>query len=336
MNNQINILKKIATGTAPKEPHTVSDLLVTKVEDDLATFAVESKDLDPLETYNAFKMLDLPVNAHTKDMIHEAGAGYHVNGMNAYYTEVEDDIDYKIMAAVDDEERESLMRDLLPTVPTHSLGKFQKYFINTQDKLNAKADHKARATQQVQFQNFLDKYRFESLDINRSLESHVSDAVRSFTTGLGDQVEVIDGSFKIPGEGGNYRDVYSLPDVDSLQDRFTTEVDLKPVARRLFKTTLDTERKRQTEREVQVTETMYNNLERFTSDVQTNIILDRAYSSPDEAPQLALQGIAKQVSRDISIGQVGPRARDIANQLRKYARRVTVAMSERMDDAGRK
>lgn len=336
MNNQEDILKKIALGTAAKDSHSVSDLLVTKVKHDLERFGEESKDLNTMETYRAFKMLNLPINAYTRDMIHEAGAGYHTNGEAAYYTEVEGNIDSRLMSAVDDEERESIMRDILPTVPTNSLKKFQKYFIDTQDKLNAKANHKARAGQQIQFQNFLSKFKSSELDINRSLEAHVSDAVRGFTSGLGDLVEVKEGSFKIPGEGGDYKDIYSLPQVESLQDEFTTEVDLKPGARRLFKGLLDKDRQKQVQKEAQTTEIMFNNLKRFTEDVQTNIILDRAYSNPDEASKLALEGVSKQVKQDIYTGQVGPRARDIANQLRKYSRRVMIAMSERLDNAGPK
>ena len=332
VNDQLGILSKVAMGSAPQEQVSVPDLMVNKVADDLAMFSLESRDLDPIETMNAFKHLELPMNNYTKTMIHEAGAKIHPHGKAAYYTEVEENIEFSIAAAVDDEQRESILRDLLPSVPEQSMKKMSHYFLATQDKLNAKALHKARAGQVIEFQNFLDKFRFASLDINKSLEAHASDAVKGYTTGFGDSVEVQGGSFVIPTESGEYQSVYALADVEDLQDRFTSEVDLKPIARKLFTQTLAKEQERHTKRETQITSKMYESLERFPSDIQTNIILDRAYNSPKESKKLALEGITKQTRREIHRKTTGTRAIEIAHTLSKYADRLELAMSERMSD----
>ena len=146
----------------------------------------------------------------------------------------------------------------------------------------------------------------------------------------------MNGSFKIPSPDGNYVDVFALPDADSIQDRFTSEVDLKPIARKLFRTTLDKQRSNHVLRETQVTSKMFESLERFSPDIQTNIILDRAYNSPNESADLALEGISKQVRREIKNKTIGTSARDVVNSLKKYANRVTLAMSERISDARRK
>ena len=145
-------------------------------------------------------------------------------------------------------------------------------------------------------------------------------------------VGVQQGSFVIPAEDGQHRSVYALPDIEDIQDMFTSEVDLKPIARKLFKQTIAKEQQRHVKRETQITSKMYESLERFPDDIQTNIILDRAFNSPEESPELALEGISKQTRRDIHKGTVGKRAIEIAHNLKKYADRLTLAMSERMSD----
>ena len=154
INDQLGILNKVAMGSTPKEETSVPDLMAVKVADDLAMFKLESKNLDPLETMKAFKNLELPMNNYTKNMIHEAGSKIHPHGKAAYYTEVEENIEFSIAAAVDDEQRESILRDILPSVPEQSMKKMSHYFLATQDKLNARALHKARAGQVIEFQNF--------------------------------------------------------------------------------------------------------------------------------------------------------------------------------------